>query len=72
MKMDLLTTSYFRKNYKTEIAKKYSELIQKNNREHYLCIKIHRYLVGVFFISHFFIAYLDISIGFSIVGQVTV
>ncbi|MGL4947613.1 MAG: nucleotidyltransferase family protein [Cetobacterium sp.] len=32
-KIDLLTTSHFRKNYKTEIAKKHSELIQKEITE---------------------------------------
>ena len=32
-KIDLLTTSHFRKNYKTEIAKKHSELIQKEIME---------------------------------------
>ncbi|MDX8337208.1 nucleotidyltransferase family protein [Candidatus Cetobacterium colombiensis] len=32
-KIDLLTTSHFRKNYKTEIGKKHSELIQKEIAE---------------------------------------
>ncbi|MGL5355154.1 MAG: nucleotidyltransferase family protein [Cetobacterium sp.] len=32
-KIDLLTTTHFRKNYKTEIAKKHSELIQKEITE---------------------------------------
>ncbi|MGL5904312.1 MAG: nucleotidyltransferase family protein [Cetobacterium sp.] len=32
-KIDLLTTSHLKKNYKTEIAKKHSELIQKEIAE---------------------------------------
>lgn len=32
-KIDLLTTSHLKKNYKTEIAKKHSELIQKEITE---------------------------------------
>ncbi|MDX8337360.1 nucleotidyltransferase family protein [Candidatus Cetobacterium colombiensis] len=32
-KVDVLTTGHFRKNYKTEIAKKHSELIQKEIAE---------------------------------------